>query len=95
MLAAVAVAGGYVILWVGFHPRIRFGWVSRWGDLSYGTYLYAFLIQQLLAKYLPGIRPMTMFAMATPAALAAGYLSWHLIEKPFLARARVRATEAS
>jgi peptidoglycan/LPS O-acetylase OafA/YrhL len=86
--AAVAIAGGYVVLWIGLHPTVRLGRVSRWGDLSYGTYLYAFPIQQFLVKWVPGITPAATFMAATPASLVAAAFSWHLVEKRYMAKTR-------
>lgn len=60
----------------------RFG---RCGDLSYGVYLYAFMIQQVLIWRF-GAR-MTFaghLAWASALSLAFAWLSWHLIEKPSL-----------
>ncbi|MEY2470223.1 MAG: hypothetical protein QOF21_2921 [Actinomycetota bacterium] len=55
----------------------------RRGDPSYGTYLYAFPIQQLLAW--GGVTSaLAMFALATPLAITAGYASWYLVERRFL-----------
>lgn len=58
------------------------GSIGRLGNPSYELYLYAFPIQQLIVERLPGDpHPiLTCFLLA----LAAGYLSWHLIERPVL-----------
>jgi peptidoglycan/LPS O-acetylase OafA/YrhL len=85
IFAAVSTAGAYVCLWLAFHPRLNLRWVSKYGDLSYGTYLYAFPIQQLLQRYLVGQKPVLLFVASTPLALIAALLSWHLVEKRFLA----------
>ncbi|MCQ8240263.1 acyltransferase family protein [Rhizosaccharibacter radicis] len=55
---------------------------GRFGDASYGVYLYAFPIQQLVLEKLPGDR----FPVVTCAILsiAAGLVSWHLVERPAL-----------
>jgi peptidoglycan/LPS O-acetylase OafA/YrhL len=52
-------------------------------DLSYGTYIYASPIQQLLAVCgLSGLNPLLFFVIATTATLPLAALSWVLIEKP-------------
>jgi peptidoglycan/LPS O-acetylase OafA/YrhL len=77
----------YLLFWFSFHPLVHFRNWARHGDFSYGIYLYAFPIQQLLAMTVPGISPMLMFATATPLAVLSGLLSWHIVERHFM-RAR-------
>ena len=55
-------------------------------DYSYGLYIYAFLVQQLLAWFIPGVSPVAMSALAVPLALICAVASWHLVEKPSLNR---------
>jgi peptidoglycan/LPS O-acetylase OafA/YrhL len=81
------VAGTYVMFWLGYHPRIRLNGFGRYGDFSYGAYLYAFPIQQLIMRYLQHtVNPMLLFAIALPLTLTAAFLSWHLVEKWFISR---------
>jgi len=56
--------------------------VGRFGDFSYGLYLYAFPIQQLVLTLWPSLAypVMTCVTLTIPVAL----LSWHLIERPLL-----------
>lgn len=58
------------------------GQVGRLGNPSYGLYLYAFPIQQLVVARLPGDpHPiLTCVALTLPVA----FLSWHLVERPAL-----------
>ena len=52
-------------------------------NLSYGTYIYAAPIQQLLAVCgLSGLNPLLFFAISTTATLPLAALSWFLVEKP-------------
>lgn len=58
------------------------GRLGRWGNPSYGLYLYAFPIQQLIvARWTECPHPITACALLS---VMAGYLSWHLIEQPAL-----------
>ena len=79
----VPVAAAYFILWFGFSlPLKSLAWCNQ-TDLSYGAYLFAFPIQQMLA--FAGLRnPWLLFAVATPATLAVAFMSWTFVEKPFL-----------
>jgi peptidoglycan/LPS O-acetylase OafA/YrhL len=79
------LAGTYFVFWFGFDPKIRLENWARFGDFSYGIYVFAFPIQQLLIwKLGTHISPLALFAIATPLCILAGFLSWHLIERHFL-----------
>jgi peptidoglycan/LPS O-acetylase OafA/YrhL len=72
-------------------PARRF---HRFGDPSYGIYIYSFPIQQLLVL-VPFIARSAVPLVISSAILAtvAGYLSWHLVERPAM-RLRPRKTSA-
>ncbi|MGA3679816.1 acyltransferase family protein [Pseudomonas graminis] len=79
------VAWTYLIFYLGFatHPVVdRY---NQLGDYSYGVYIYAFPIQEILAHLLKGIGPASMMFLAFPLALVAAVFSWHFIEKPAMA----------
>jgi peptidoglycan/LPS O-acetylase OafA/YrhL len=70
---AVIVSGSLI-----HHKRLRLR-----TDLSYGTYIYASPIQQLLViGGLSGLNPLLFFAISTTATVPMAALSWFLIEKP-------------
>lgn len=73
----------YLVLWVGFAFRIKsMAWCDQ-TDLSYGVYLFAFPVQQMLAAL--GMKnPWLMFAVATPVIMGVAFCSWNLVEKPCL-----------
>ncbi|WP_078294517.1 acyltransferase [Mycobacterium sp. D16R24] len=61
-------------------------------DLSYGVYIYAFPIQQLLAGLgLARLNPFLFFLLATAATLPLAALSWFVVEKRAMAlKSRIR-----
>jgi peptidoglycan/LPS O-acetylase OafA/YrhL len=77
--------GAYCTLWFGYGLRLHFlDWTDE-TDLSYGTYLYAWPIQQIIAMNESLRHHLLNFFISTPIALCLAWLSWNLIEKRFLA----------
>jgi peptidoglycan/LPS O-acetylase OafA/YrhL len=61
--------------------------VTRFGDASYGVYIWAFPVQQTIVQVLGhDVSPWVVIAVATPIVYALAQLSWHLIEAPSLRR---------
>ena len=59
--------------------------LKRIGDLSYGTYIYAFPIQQMLIAMLPSITPHMLMLLTIISVLPIAFASWHIIEQRALA----------
>jgi len=77
---------GYTALWLG-HLRVPgLRGYNRLGDYSYGTYIYAFPVQQAVTALLPGSSPWLLTALALPVTALLSVLSWHLVESPALER---------
>lgn len=80
---ALLFFGSYIILWLAFRPVPSLKGLARQGDFSYGVYIYAFPIQQVLAPVIA--TPVWNFLLSTPLILLCAVLSWYLVEKPALA----------
>lgn len=76
------ILAAYPIIYLGTSPATPFGDATRYGDLSYGTYLYGWPIEQVI-RGLAGssFTGWSLCALALPLAAASGWLSWHGIEK--------------
>jgi peptidoglycan/LPS O-acetylase OafA/YrhL len=83
LLMCIAVT--YTTFWLAFHPRWKLPVSKRIGDVSYGLYVYAFPIQQLIAWWYPAIGSWTLFVCSFACTFAVAWCSWHLIEKRALA----------
>lgn len=59
--------------------------LRRFGDYSYGIYLFAFPVQQTVVYFLPDIEPIQLALLAGAATFACAFLSWHVVEKHALA----------
>lgn len=62
---------------VGLH---NFG---KYGDFSYGIYLYGWTVEQILVRFFH-LQPIPLFFFASLCAITAGALSWFAVERPFL-----------
>lgn len=83
----VAPALAYAIFYIAFSERLSLHNAAKFGDFSYGTYLYGFLIQKILQLTVARNWSTAEFFIAAVAlSLSAAFLSWHLVEKRFLAR---------
>ncbi len=58
------------------------------GDYSYGIYIYAFTLQQVISLFFPAINPYMGFVVTLPLVIILGALSWHFVERPFIKLAK-------
>jgi peptidoglycan/LPS O-acetylase OafA/YrhL len=77
--------GCYLALWVAVTPRLPVIPAARFGDLSYGIYIYGWPAEQGVVWLLGGQAMWwQVFLLALPAATALAFISWHLVERPAL-----------
>lgn len=79
------VALPYLVLWVGSLVRTGFQRLERYGDFSYGLYIFAWPVQQAIVQLHVGSighNRLFVYSFAVTLALAIG--SWYLVEKPML-----------
>lgn len=87
------IASAYATFFIAFSP-LKVPDAARHGDFSYGTYLYGFPIQQMLIELRLSFFAYILASLAL--GLAAGILSWHLVEKHFTKkRKRISANDTS
>lgn len=85
--------GYYLYAWFFFSPyliialAVTLPWsgFSKYGDFSYGMYVYAFPVQQTLVYLLyPNLNAKQLMIYAFLITLFLAALSWHYVEKPAL-----------
>lgn len=87
LVVTMPICGSYLLMGLAYLPLLHPIRLGRFGDFSYGTYLYAFPIQQLIAQRSHGhISPWLLFLEAAPLAVGAGVLSHFLVERHFISR---------
>ncbi|MBV8120273.1 MAG: acyltransferase [Alphaproteobacteria bacterium] len=93
------VFGCYLALWLALTPHLPVIPAARFGDLSYGLYIYGWPVEEGVIWGLGGRACWwQVFALALPLAAGLAFLSWHLIERPALQlkpRGRPRASLSS
>lgn len=95
-VVSLPTCGAYCLLTLAYLPRLNALNLGRYGDFSYGVYLYAFPIEQLLVMAAGGsLSPLRLFALAAPLSIAAGALSWFCVERHFLSRPARKKHEGS
>jgi peptidoglycan/LPS O-acetylase OafA/YrhL len=72
-----------VVLSLGFIPFRFFSTFGKYGDLSYGIYIYSFPVQQVLVDL---FKPTVYYLMVCSLSISIvlGFLSWHYVEKKSL-----------
>lgn len=83
------VAWAYLLFWLAVRLPVRRA--DRFGDFSYGLYIYAFPVEQLAAEHQLqrwGLPVYVAVTLGVSLALAAA--SWHLVEHPCLRLKRLR-----
>jgi peptidoglycan/LPS O-acetylase OafA/YrhL len=93
-LVIISIWAGYFhYAWLFFSPYLIISTAiilplsafSKYGDFSYGIYVYAFPIQQTLVYLLyPNINEIQLMAYSFVIALIVAVISWKVIEKPAL-----------
>src|SRR4029079_5929786 len=80
-------AGSYLLLFLAIWPRLPLQRFGRYGDFSYGLYVFAYPIQQAIVQVAgPAIPIRLFFLLAFVPTLLLAALSWHFVEAPALAR---------
>lgn len=86
--------GATLLLWDPLHDTAERP-TTRAADLSYGVYLYAFPVQQLLVSQSGGaISALTLTLLALPCTYGLAWLSWRFIEAPALRGVRKQRRQA-
>lgn len=75
----------YIIFYFVYSPDIKLNKFGKYGDFSYGLYIYSFVIQQTVTHFFGGkMWWFANFSISFVITLILSVLSWHYIEKPFL-----------
>jgi peptidoglycan/LPS O-acetylase OafA/YrhL len=88
VMAPVFLFLSYAVVFLSTRRSAVWRRVTARGDPSYGIYIYAYPIQQLLVFMHLAHNGWILFAEASLLSIALGYLSWHLVESRALTFSR-------
>ncbi|HLJ64092.1 MAG TPA: acyltransferase [Stellaceae bacterium] len=88
--------GGYLVIFLAFYRGLPILPAARFGDLSYGLYLYGWPVEEMVMYLSHGRAPWwAVFALGLLGAGALAFLSWRFIEAPALRwKPAIRGREA-
>jgi peptidoglycan/LPS O-acetylase OafA/YrhL len=74
--------GSYLVIYLAFARWLKPLPAARFGDLSYGLYIYGWPVEQAIVWLNGGaMRWWMLCALAVPVTAVLAFLSWHLVEK--------------
>lgn len=87
-------------IWIGSHSWPLLREVPRIGDLSYGIYIYAWPVQQIVVAFMgPASNYWALLAATLAVLIPIAFVSWRFVEEPALrlkpARAEARVNVSS
>ncbi|MDR3501938.1 MAG: acyltransferase [Legionella sp.] len=74
----------YFAFLIAYSRKLSFSFLDKYGDFSYGLYIFSFPVQQLLIQKVPSISPIGLFLLSLLITLVLSIISWFFIEKPAL-----------
>jgi peptidoglycan/LPS O-acetylase OafA/YrhL len=82
LLVMSPILAAYPVIYLGMSQSTYLGNATKFGDLSYGTYLYGWPVEQIVRSVAgTSLSGWGLFLISLPLAAACGGLSWHLVEK--------------
>lgn len=84
----------YAVVFLAFRGLNGLRWLTRPGDLSYGMYIYAWPVGQLVVQATGTRSPAVVMVLSLVLTYALAFLSWRVIERPAL-RLKGRLTRPS
>ena len=80
------IFGSYAVIWLSLSQRAPVPRFAKYGDFSYGIYIFAFPVQQIVAQGLAERRTWFLnVVISAPITFFLAVASWFMIERPSLA----------
>lgn len=82
----VIAATAYIVFWLAYVPSGFIRRYNRFGDYSYGVYIYHFPVEQIFMFLVGGFAPLGLFVVSLPVSIFIAVISWIYVEKPWLSK---------
>src|SRR5690606_36488284 len=82
----LALATPYIVIFLAYSPRGLIRRYNRFGDYSYGMYIYGFPIQQIVLHVTDAPSSLLNFFLSWLVCLILAILSWHYVEEPMMSK---------
>lgn len=92
---ALAPALPPLVLWIGTRSWPVLRAAGRFGDLSYGIYVYAWPVQQIVVHLMPGASYVALVVPTLLVTIGLAWLSWRYIELPALGMKPTRSQQVA
>lgn len=79
------IALTYTAIWFGSQKAGLLNFYNRFGDYSYGIFVFHWPIAQLILQSNPAISYVDLLTYVMPLTIACAVFSWHFVEAPILA----------
>ncbi|MBQ4415420.1 MAG: acyltransferase, partial [Methanomicrobium sp.] len=79
--AVAFIAIPYTIIWFANLPLKHLSRFGKYGDFSYGMYIYAYPIQQTIIHFLPSVEVWQLIILSFAITMPVAAASWYLIEQ--------------
>ena len=81
-LVGFALFGSYLVIYLALNRKLPPVPAARFGDLSYGLYIYGWPIEQCVVYFSGGSAPWwEVFGISLALTVPAAFISWHAIER--------------
>ncbi len=80
----LAICGTWLLFTAAYAQPWKINSWLKGMDLSYGLYLYAYPVEQLIIRFVPGIGPIAVILASLPVSFVLAILSWKFVEEPCL-----------
>jgi peptidoglycan/LPS O-acetylase OafA/YrhL len=77
---------GWFVIFVAYARLPRLKWMQSIDDISYGIYIYHWVVMQLAFSCFPSLGVTSLFFVCLPIVIGLAWLSWTYVEKPMLAK---------